>query len=321
MAEKQVVDERQQIALFNSIIKELDSHGSLDDMILIGGWALKMYRHHYRDPKIPVKYTTDADFLFRDPPRVKNPFPLDNMLREKGFKVRVSPITNQCQYKHELLDIDFLMPHTGSADQAPSKKIPGYGIEAARLRYLDLATEFTIQVDYNGALLTVPHPAAYTYLKYIVGSLPSRSDNKARKDIDTANRMSDFLVLDEKQMQVLNSIMERCPDPWNRKFSKSVGLNNLPFLDKIQRFREELFVTRFMVDNRIKHISRERLLLAEKSIVLLHFEKHRDAIYRKTMAGLPSSHIPFYVNRYLLKDNGEASVADILKAKNKNRER
>ncbi|HSA34153.1 MAG TPA: hypothetical protein P5077_10540, partial [bacterium] len=67
MAEKQVVNERQQLALFNSIVKELDSHGSLDDMILIGGWALKMYHHHYGDPKIPVKSTTDADFLFRDP--------------------------------------------------------------------------------------------------------------------------------------------------------------------------------------------------------------------------------------------------------------
>jgi len=314
MAEKQVVDEKRQLALFDSIVKELDSHGSLDDMILIGGWALRMYQRHYGNPRIPVKRTTDADFLFRNPPRVKNPFPVDTMLREKGFKLRMSPITDQYQYKHELLDIDFLMPHIGPADQASSKKIPGYGVEATRLRYLDLATEFTIQVDYNGSRLTVPHPAAYTYLKYIVGSLPSRSADKARKDIDTANRMSDFLASDEKQMQVLNSVMERSPDPWNKKFYGSVEVNNPPFLGKIRNFREEQVVTEFMVKNGIKHSSREELLLAEKSIVSLHLEKHREAIYRKTMEGLQPVHFAYFVNNYLIKGKGAVAVSEIVKS-------
>ncbi|HSA34873.1 MAG TPA: GSU2403 family nucleotidyltransferase fold protein, partial [bacterium] len=246
---------------------------------------------------------------------VKNPFPIDIMLREKGFKVKMSPITNQCQYKHDLLDIDFLIPHLGSADQAPSKKIPGYGIEAACLRYLDLATEFTIQVNYNGTRLTVPHPAAYTYLKYIVGALPSRSMHKARKDIDTAKRMSDFLMSDEKQMQTLNSVMERCPDPWNKKFYKSVETNNPPFLGKVQSFREEQSVTGFMVKNGIRHAYREALLLAEKSIVALHLEKHREAIYHKTIDGLQPSLFAYFVNHYLVKGKGDIAVADIVKSR------
>jgi len=321
MAQERIVDEQRQLDLFNSILQELNAHGSLDDMVLIGGWTLKMYRLHYGDPRIPSKYTTDADFLFRHPPRVKNSFPLTDYLHQLGFVETTASLTKEMRYQHNLLEIDFLLPHIGSDENSAPVKIPGYGVQATRLRYLDLATKFTIKVEYRGARITVPHPAAYTYLKYIVGDLPSRSKDKAQKDIDTAKQMSEFLRADGKQMTMLHTIMEDCPDPWNEKFYRSLETHNNDFLRTVKDYRAEQFVTRFMLENGIAHSFREQLLYAEAPIEALHFGKHREAIYRKTMEGLPSSHIPFYVNRYLLKDNGDTSVADILKAKNKNRER
>jgi len=64
--------EEERIELFDSIIKEIDNNGALNEIVLIGGWALILYREHFKSAMIPYKSTADIDFLFWQPPKMKN---------------------------------------------------------------------------------------------------------------------------------------------------------------------------------------------------------------------------------------------------------
>ncbi len=312
--------EEKRLELFTSIIKELSDRKALEDMVLIGGWTLMLYRQHYQDNRIPMKSTTDVDFLFRNPPKVKNPFPIGDYLLSKGFTAEYSRTTGECRYKNSTLDIDFLIPHTGSADQAGVVAIPGYGIKASRLRYLDLSTAFTIQVDYNGAKITVPHPVAYTYGKFLVG--PQRKNPvKKDKDLDTARKMSEYLQGNKDHMMKLHTMLEILPESWNAKFFESVRLHYASFYKVLTDFRKEQFVSSHMSAHSISSDKKPLLEAAEEILLSRNCEKHRTAVYQKVLEGLPLNTIPFYVNAFINKGKGDSPVSEILKTKNRGLER
>jgi hypothetical protein len=52
--------------LFFRLIQKLDAGGVLQRIVLIGSWALPVYRCYFDDdPEIPLLRTTDVDFLIR----------------------------------------------------------------------------------------------------------------------------------------------------------------------------------------------------------------------------------------------------------------
>lgn len=58
--------------LFLRIIAGLDDGGVLQQVVLIGSWALRVYQTHFdNNPEVPILTTTDVDFLVPNPPRLE----------------------------------------------------------------------------------------------------------------------------------------------------------------------------------------------------------------------------------------------------------
>ncbi|HPA57424.1 MAG TPA: GSU2403 family nucleotidyltransferase fold protein [bacterium] len=302
--------------LFNSIISEIDSKNALDDIILIGGWALILYRMHYKNSNIPSKSTSDIDFLFRQPPKIKNPFQIEKMLIEKGFSRESSLTTKECRYRHHLLDIDFLIPLVGSPGKEGVVKIHGYNVSATRLRYLDIATMITIKIKYNGSIVTLPHPAAYTYGKYMTA--PLRKDKvKMAKDIDTAKHLSNFIMEEEEHMEVFYKLLNKVNPSWNTKFFRIIKELNPYFHDVLNEFISKKKVNEFVAENKIDESRKGLLLLSDMILVEKNLEKYRIPVYIKILEGLKPSHIQYFVNSFLLKGKTDVSAEEINKSKRK----
>ncbi len=73
-------------ALFLQVVGELDNGRVLQDMVLIGSWALPVYRKLFDDdPEVPVLRTTDIDFLIGAPPAIRTKLDVPSVLSKLGF--------------------------------------------------------------------------------------------------------------------------------------------------------------------------------------------------------------------------------------------
>ena len=304
---------------FDSLLRDLNEKKALDNMILVGGWALNLYNHHYKNPLIPTKNTVDIDFLFREKTKIKEPFALDKFLEDRGFTTKVSQLTGERKFVNDKMDIDFLIPLVGRETENSIVPIKEYNVEATKLRYLDISTKFTINIDYNGMNLTLPHPAAYTYAKFMVFPLRYNKE-KALKDLDTAKKMSEYISSDKKQLDNLVKMMEYLPEKWNSRFLDIVKENANDFYEKVMTARMERVVDVYMNTNNISNDKKNMLLDAEEIIVEKNFVKHREKIFEKSLEGLKEKDIPAYVNSVLNKGK-ELSVKDFEHQKRNQRER
>lgn len=180
-------------SLFLDVVRQLDNGGVLQDMVLIGSWALPVYRTHFgNDPEVPILRTTDIDFLLGAPPSVRKQLDVPRALASIGFDPDWSAHGGYCRYVHPEMEVEFLIPNRGKGvDRAivvENLKVP-----AQPLRFVSLAYDCSIVVSFRGHNIRVPEPEAFTLLKLLV--IPRRkSPAKKRKDIETARSLGDFLL-------------------------------------------------------------------------------------------------------------------------------
>lgn len=78
--------EKSQFDLCLRVLKKLHHAGVLDDVIVIGSWALYFYKFYFKGNEyVPDIRTRDIDFLVPLPPRLKHKADIPEMLKELGF--------------------------------------------------------------------------------------------------------------------------------------------------------------------------------------------------------------------------------------------
>ena len=151
-------------SLFLKIIDKLSAGDVLRDIVLIGSWALPIYRAYFDDdPEIPILRTTDVDFLLGMPPNIQNTFDISSALLQLGFENEWSLQGNLCKYVHPDLEVEFLIPEHGRG-AGRSVSIPKLGISAQPLRFLSLAYKRSMSVSYYGYNIRVPEPEVFVLL-------------------------------------------------------------------------------------------------------------------------------------------------------------
>ena len=87
--------------LFIKVLHELDKAGVLQKIVLIGGWALAVYKKYFDDdPEIPILRTTDVDFLVGITSRITVNIDVPSILSELGFEVKWAAQGGYCKYIH-----------------------------------------------------------------------------------------------------------------------------------------------------------------------------------------------------------------------------
>mgnify|MGYP000048466849 CR=1 FL=1 len=222
-------------SLFLKIIDKLDSGGVLQDIVLIGSWALPVYREYFDDdPEIPILRTTDVDFLLGMPPNIRSAFDIPAALSEIGFEHEWSLQGDFCKYVHPDLEVEFLIPEYGRG-AGRSVAIPTLGIRAQPLRFLSLAYNRSMCVSYHGYNIRVPEPEVFVLLKLLI--LPRRKDNAKRmKDAYTARTLGEFLLKRIDRRVFMQTLFNELPKGWQKKI-RSVSKNHFPALLDIVKFR------------------------------------------------------------------------------------
>lgn len=208
--------------LFLTVIGRLAAGGVLRDIVLTGSWVLPVYRSYFNDaPEIPVLRTTDVDFLVGMPPRIHEDFDVPAALAELGFEPEWSLHGDFCKYVHPEMEVEFLIPEQGPG-AGTSIAVDALRVRAQPLRYLSLAYDRSMVVQYHGYDIRVPEPEAFVLLKLLV--MPRRKDRaKIEKDAYTARAVGKYLFDREERRTRLRDMFAGLPKGWQKTARESAG--------------------------------------------------------------------------------------------------
>lgn len=182
------------------VLHRLDGAEVLEDLVLVGSWCLLFYQDYFeKDSFFSTLRTRDIDFLVPTPPRGLKSVDIPALLADLGFVQQVKS-GGYIQLMHPEVMLEFLVAERGRGYDKPYP-LPQLGLNAQALRFMDIANESAIPLEYGGLSLRVPHPAAFALHKLII--VPRRKVKaKASRDIVTAVEILDLLVRTEDTDQV-----------------------------------------------------------------------------------------------------------------------
>jgi len=224
----------------------------LDQLVLVGGWAQRLYRLHplAGAPDYSPVHTRDADFAFARTARLKGS--IGEALGVAGFKASPSGDSRPPVTRYELSVDDggfyaeFLVPLAGGGtrrDGSADETLLAAGVVAQKLRHLDLLLVEPLLVKVSApvgipvakpASLLLANPVSLIAQKILIRSM--RSDAKKAQD---ALYIHDTLDLFASQLPKLREMWERSvrPSMGPKRLREFTAEMNAQFreLDDVQR--------------------------------------------------------------------------------------
>lgn len=195
-----------QFELIDKILGSLDREGVMNKIIIVGSWCIHFYKHHFEEAKMLPNITTlDIDIDVSSLRKEKRRVDISDILITLGFDLRFHGNGYTSLIRPEI-KVEFLVPEIGRPANNPVK-IPGFGITAQSLRWLNLLEEEVITVDYKGMKVRVPHPARFSVHKLIISQRRSSNNPKIKKDIRQGVDVAKML-LNMGQGEKLNEIIK-----------------------------------------------------------------------------------------------------------------
>ena len=211
--------DRSQYDIYLEILKRLNDKGVLPKIILIGSWCLPLYRESYFcGSDISALRTRDIDFLVSRNTKFDNKVDLPVLLEDLGFILDHSFPEGHVRLIHPELIIEFLVPEMGRGTSKPYP-LPELGMNAQRLRFLDLLERDTIIVEVSGLAVNLPHPANFGLHKIMVSSRRTNVDKKS-KDIQAGLEVL-RLCVDNMDGQKLNELFRSISQKQRKLIMKS----------------------------------------------------------------------------------------------------
>ena len=202
------------VELFESILKDFDENGILQDFILIGSWTLRVYSYHFKnDPQIPIVATQDLDLLVTNPPEVSQEVDIPLLLRKYDLEEEYSSLDGLSKFVSPDFEVEFLYPAKGRGS-SEGKVIKAFKIIATPLRYMSFIQDNSKMMTYKKFQLRVPDPAVFVLMKYLLVKKRKVEDaDKIFKDISTAKELESFLLENGKKDDFI-FYFKKMPKKW-----------------------------------------------------------------------------------------------------------
>lgn len=214
------------VDLFESILKDFDDNGILQDFILIGSWALRVYSEHFQnDPQVPVVATQDMDFLVTNPPKVSREVDVPELLSKYDLEEQYSPRGDYSKFIGPDFEVEFLYPEKGRGEPT-GKKISDLKIIATPLRYMNFIQDYAVTMEYKGHEVRVPEPTVFVLMKYLL-TIKRKAEDKAKiaKDLSTAQDLEFFLLENDYQDDFIEQFNDM-PKKWQKDLLKVLEEND-----------------------------------------------------------------------------------------------
>lgn len=174
----------------------------LEELVLVGGWAHRMFRLHPWARERDFEPLTTRDFDFAIPPtaRVQPAGPISSLLEQAGYKPQHKSIHTRpplMRYQKAGLQVEFVADLSGGRTnrEEDAAVVEVAGVTAEQLRFVyPLQLRPWSPVDPALSRLRVANPVAYLFQKLLVNARRADRD-KAAGDIlyvsDTADLFGD----------------------------------------------------------------------------------------------------------------------------------
>ncbi len=176
----------------------------------------------------------DADFLIPDIHQVKKEIDIPKLLKEEGFLSSYNRMSGTIKFDHPDLRVEFLVPELGRGHDKPLE-IKKLGINAQGLRYLNFLTAYPRIISHEDLHIKVPEPAAFALHKLII-SARRLNKEKARKDLEMATGLLEFLYTKPREIERIKSIFRTIPKKWLQAIL-SVSKKHFPRLNETAKER------------------------------------------------------------------------------------
>jgi len=110
--------------------------------------------------------------------KLKDKIDLPELLKDLGFVIDFSP-KDALRLVHPELIIDFLVPERWKGDDNPYP-MPQLGLNAQKLRFLEVLLENPLKIKVEDFMLTLPHPAAFALQKLIISWRRLKEEKKLK---------------------------------------------------------------------------------------------------------------------------------------------
>jgi hypothetical protein len=151
------------------------------------------------------------------------------LLKDLGFVVDFSP-KGAFRLVHPELIIDFVVPETGKGDDNPFP-IPQLGLNAQKLRFLEILFMNPLKIEVDDFALTLPHPAAFALQKLII-SWRRPKEERRLKERQEGIRLLNSLITKGEIDRVIN-IFNTFPRRWKSSIIRALELADAMDLAKI----------------------------------------------------------------------------------------
>ena len=211
--------ERKQVDLLFKVLKIFQQQGILNHVIIIGSWCIYFYKFYFKrkTPIIASLRTRDVDFFIPDPTSINKKIVLPDILKHLGFIIDFRGEKGYMRLVHPAFFIEFLVSERGKSVDKPYS-LP-LGMNAQRLRFLDILSLKTIQIKVRDIKLTLPHPYCFLLQKIVV--FKGRKGERQSKEIEQIRRLIRFLEK-VKQIDGLKEVYFKLHPKWQKRI-----INNL----------------------------------------------------------------------------------------------
>ena len=179
---------REQHELFLEVLRRFKKEGILKSIILVGSWCIPLYKIYFKELKTLSQIRTrDMDFLIPLDAKFKHKTDVVDLLKDLGFKEKLYGQEGYIKLLHSLLIIEFLVPEKGRESTKPYK-LSDLGVNAQRLRFMEMLTTDTIKTEIGGIRVILPHPVSFAFHKLLIHKRrkgPNKKE-KSEKDKDVA---------------------------------------------------------------------------------------------------------------------------------------
>ena len=225
--------EDNQFKLLYRILRRFQEAGILQELMLIGSWCLHFYRFAFDNHEgMPAFRTMDVDFLIPNAHRVKHEVDIPRLLKEEGFLSSYNRASGMVKFDHPDLRVEFLVPELGRGHDKPAE-VKKLGIRAQALRYLNFLTSYPRVISHENLHVRVPEPAVFALHKLII-SARRLNKEKAKKDLEMAAGLLEFLYTKPAEIKRIRSILRTIPKKWLQAIL-SVSRTHFPKLNETVR--------------------------------------------------------------------------------------
>jgi len=214
-------EQKKQYKLIVEVLRRFNNKGILKNVILIGSWCIPLYKNYFKELKnLSMLRTRDIDLLVPLNSKFKDKIDVAELLKDLGFMQDFFGDAGYIKLIHTDLILEFLVPERGKGSDKPYE-LAGLGINAQRLRFLDMLTKDTVKGEIEGINIILPHPVSFALHKLLICKrrIGPNKKEKSSKDMNIAIQILNELIKN-KDIAPIKGIFKSLHKNWQREIIK-----------------------------------------------------------------------------------------------------